>query len=179
VHYRKDKVKRYPTTALIALCLLLPAASASAWWQWFYQDIPYAPVPGMWLYQNIPQSGVPGQIQPWFWQYQSLPTGPPTMWTSGTPMSSLFIEQSQSPMGYGIRIHTGGPGTQDIQVGLEGRALVIRKRETTGTVPGVPIQMQQSGWSTQWVSLPGDANLAAMRMSRGNGLVEIFVPRTH
>ena len=170
-------MKRHRIATAIALGVLFPAASATAWWQWYHQDIPYAPIPGIWFYQNIPQDPRPGQMRPWIWQYQTAPAGQTSMRSSTMPMSSLFVEQSHTPMGYTIRVHTGRPGTQDIEVGLEGHALVIKQREMTQTAPGMPMQMQQSGWSTQWVSLPADANVAAMRMSRGNGVVEIFVPR--
>jgi len=170
-------VKRYRIVAAIALGVLVPTASATAWWQWFHQDIPFAPVPGMWFYQNAPQSVAPGQTQPWFWHYQTPPAGPATMWSSMMPVNSLFVEQSHSPLGYTIRVRTGQPGTTDIEVGMEGHALVIKKRQLQQGTPGSPLQMQQAGWSTQWVSLPADANVSAMRMSRGNGLVEIFVPR--
>jgi hypothetical protein len=170
-------VKRYRIATFIALGVLFPAASATAWWQWYHQDIPYAPWSGMWWFQNAPQGVVPGRMQPWSWQYQSVPDGPTSMWSSTTPISSLFVAQSHTPMGYRIRVHTGRPGTQDIEVGLEGHALVIKKREMSHTSPGTPIQIQQTGWSTQWVSLPADANVTALRITRGNGLVEIFVPR--
>ncbi len=172
-------MKRYRIAAAIALGVLIPTASATAWWQWLHQDLPYAPGPGLWLYQNIPQGSAPGQMQPWFWRSQSMPTGPTGIWSSTMPMSSLFVEQSHTPLGYAIRVRTGHPGTQDIDIGLEGHALVIKKRAMAQNAPGIPMQMQQSGWSTQWVSLPADANVSALRISRGNGVVEIFVPRTH
>jgi len=170
-------VKRYWTVAAIALGVLIPATSATAWWQWYHQDIPFAPVPGMWFYQNVPQSTAPTQIGPLFWQYQSPPAGLPTMWSSMMPMSSLFVEQAASPLGYSIRARTANPSTTDIEIGVEGHALVIKKRQMQQNAPGAPMQMQQAGWSTQWVSLPADANISSMRMSRGNGVVEIFVPR--
>jgi len=170
-------VKRNRIAAAIALGVLIPATSATAWWQWYRQDIPFAPVPGMWFYQNVPQATPPGQTGPVFWHYRSPPAGPPTMWSSTMPMNSLFVEQSASPLGYGIRVHTENPGTMDIEVGVEGHALVIKKRQVQQIGPGASMQMQQFGWSTQWVSLPADANTSSMRMSRGNGLVEIFVPR--
>lgn len=170
-------MKRYRTVAAIALGVLIPATSATAWWQWFQQDIPYGPVPGMWFYQNMPQATAPGQTGPVFWHYQSPPARPPTMWSSMMPMSSLFVEQSASPLGYIIRVHTGNRTTTDIEIGVEGHALVIKKRQVQQIGPGAPMQMQQAGWSTQWVSLPADANISSMRMSRGNGVVEIFVPR--
>ena len=170
-------MKRNRIAAAIALGVLIPATSATAWWQWFRQDIPFAPVPGMWFYQNVPQATAPGQTGPVFWHYQSPPAGPPTMWSSTMPMSSLFVEQTASPLGYGIRVHTEYPGTMDIEVGVEGHALVIKKRRVQQIGRGAPMPMQQSGWSTQWISLPADANISSMRMSRGNGLVEIFVPR--
>lgn len=168
---------RYRIAATVALGVLFPAASATAWWQWFHQDIPNGPARGIWFYQNVPHVAAPGQIQPWFWHFQSVPTGPTTTWSSPMPTNSLFVEQSHSPMGYTVRVRTGYPGTRDIEVGVEGHALVIKRREMTQTAPGMPMQMQHSGWSTQWVSLPADANIAALRMSRGNSLVEIFVPR--
>lgn len=170
-------MKSYRLAATMALGVLIPASSATAWWQWFHQDIPYAPVPGMWFYQKVPQTPSVGQMQPWFWNYQSIPGAPANMWSSFMPTSSLFVEQSASPLGYNVRVHTGNSATTDIEVGVEGHALVIKKRQMQGVVPGAPMQMQQAGWSTQWVSLPADANISSIRMSRGKGLVEIFVPR--
>ncbi len=136
----------YRIALAIAVGLLFPATSATAWWQWYSQSIPYSPVPEMWFYHNVPMSG-------------------------------LFVEQSQSPAGYSVRIRTGQTGLQDIEVGLEGRILVIKQREASRTAAGVPMWMQKSGWTTRWVSLPEDANVGALRMLRNGDLIEIFVPR--
>lgn len=171
-------MKRCRIAASIALGLFFPAASASAWWQWFHQHIPCSPGPGIWFYQEIPHGAAPTRLRPQTQRFQSFSTGPTSTWSTAMPMSSLFLEQLHTPMGYTIRVRTGNPGAQDLEIGLEGHALVIKKRDMTQTALGMPIQMQQSGWSTQWVSLPADANLAALRMARGNGMVEIFVPRT-
>lgn len=170
-------MKRYRIAATLALGVLFPATSAVAWWQWFHQDVPNGPKPGIWFYQNIPTMTAPGQIQPWFWHYQSVPTGPTTIWSSPMPMDSLFVEQSHSPQGVTIRVRSGYPGTQEINVGVEGHILVIKKRQIAQIEPGARMQIPHSGWSTQWMSLPADANVAALRISRGDGLVEIFVPR--
>lgn len=163
--------------AAIAFGLLFPVTPATAWWHWYYQDIPYLPVPGMWFYQNLPQAPAFGQSQPRLWNFQAVPSGSTSMWASTFPMSTLFVEQSQSQAGYSIRVYTGQPGTQDIEIGLEGRALFIRRSEHSRAFPGARLPIQQSEWTTQWVSLPADANLGALRMSRGSGLIEIFVPR--
>jgi hypothetical protein len=85
-------------------------------------------------------------------------------------MSGLYVEQAQSPAGYQVRVYSGQPAAQDIRIGAEGGALVVR-RVSAGWGG------QQAGWMTQWVALPADANLAAMRMRRGNGVLEIFIPR--
>jgi hypothetical protein len=39
------------------------------------------------------------------------------------------------------------------------------------------MQMRQSGWMIHSILLPVDANVAAMQMQRGDGVVEIFIPR--
>ena len=172
-------MKHYRIAASIALGLFFPATSAIAWWQWFHQDVPYAPGPGFWFYQMIPQVAAPGRAARQGQQFQSFTTGPAGIWSTSIPMSSLFVEQTPSPMGYTVRVYTDYPRTQDIEIGVEGRTLVIKKREMARIPPGMPMQMRQTGWSTQWVSLPADANVAALRMSRGNGIVEVFIPRAH
>lgn len=170
-------MKQNRIAAAIAFGLLIPTAPATAWWQWYYQDTPFAPAPGMWFYQNFPQIPVFNQMEPWVWQYQTVPYGATSMWTSRLPTNSLFVEQSQSPAGYSIRVYTEQSGTQDIDVGLDGRSLVIKRRANTQAFHGAPWPVQQSGWTTQWVSLAPDANLGALRISRGADLIEIFVPR--
>jgi hypothetical protein len=73
-------------------------------------------------------------------------------------------------------VHTGQPGLPVVDISVQGSLLVIRSQSST-TGGGNPMQMNQSGWSNQSISLPADANIAAMQMQRGNGVVEIFIPR--
>jgi hypothetical protein len=166
------------------------ANPAAAWMQWYRQDVPFGPAPGFWLYQNIPQGPTLGlpllwfyqtpalvQGQPLFWQYQSFPQGLTTMWSSTIPTSGLYVEQFQSPVGYSVRVYTGHPTAEDVGITVEGGALVIRRIPSTETHSRGPMQAFHSSWSTQFVALPADANIAAMRMQRGNGMVGIFIPR--
>ena len=155
--------------------LALQAAPAGAWWQWYQQEVPYAPVPAFWFYQNIPQVPAFGQTQPWLWYYQTPGAGSASMWTIPGPLSSLHVEQTQTPLGYYVRVNTGQQGLREVDVNVAGNVLVIRSRSVVDT--GIPLQMQQAGWMTQWLSLPADTDLAAMRMQRGDGVIEIFIPR--
>ena len=186
-------VNRSQTTALLGLGvgLALQTAPAAAWWQWYSQDMPYGPVPGMWFYQNIPEAPGFGPGQPWlwnypappagqsgaqFWQYQSTPYGPTTLWSSAMPTTGLHVEQNETPAGYLIRVLTGQPGAPTVDIGVQGGFLTIRSRSLT-SAGGNAMQMHQSGWATQSISLPAGANVAAMQMQRGDGVVEIFIPR--
>jgi hypothetical protein len=191
----------------LGMGIAFQAAPAAAWMQWYYQDIPQGAVPGFWYFQSIPdhptwvqpnfwfyrsipqaptfggpwsdpyRSPTPGQAQPFFYQYQTFPMGASTMWSSAIPMSRLFVEQSQSPAGYRIRVYSGQPLAGDVNISIEGGALIIRQSSSASTAVGSPVQTYQSGWSSQLVALPADANVAAMQMQRGNGMVEIFIPR--
>ena len=179
-------------TALFGLSLGLTfqAAPAHAWWQWYSQEIPYGPVPGMWHYQTTPWTPElwPGQAWLWnqlaplagrggpqFWQYQTGPFGP-APWTYGMPTTGLFVQQNQTPAGYQIRVHTGEPGAPTVDIGVQGGFLTIRSHSATNAGGGM-MSMQQAGWATQSISLPADANIAAMQIQRSDGLVEIFIPR--
>lgn len=176
----------------LGLGLALQTTPAAAWWQWYSQDIPYGPGPGMWFYQNIPQVPMFWPGQPWlwnylahpagqsgaqFWQYQSNPYGPTTMWSSTMPTTGLFVEQNETPAGYLIRVRTGQPGAPNVDIGVQGGFLTIRSHSMTSAGANA-MQMQQSGWSTQSITLPADANIAAMQIQRGDGVTEIFIPRS-
>ena len=162
---------------LLAAGLGLQSAPAAAWYQWQYQDIPFAAVPGLPLAQGIPY-GIPGinpfvaQTLPWLGFYQ------PNLlhwWMMPAMSSGTYVEQTQSPAGYHIRVQTPGGGLANLQIAVEAGAIVIRSSEHT--MGATPFQTRQSGWSNRWVQLPADANLAATRMGRIDGGVEIFVPR--
>ena len=170
-------MNRPRTTPLLALGLglALQAAPTAAWWQWYSQEIPYGPVPAFWLYQNFPNlaSVAPGQP----WNYQTMPFGPMTMWTSTMPMSGLYVEQEQTPAGYLIRVRTGESGAPAVDIRAQGGFLTVSRQSAVAGSGGPGMQMHQSGFATQSLALPADANVAAMQMQRGDGLVEIFIPR--
>jgi hypothetical protein len=178
----------------LGLGLVFQVAPATAWWQWYSQDIPYGPTTGMWSYQTMPGAPGfwPGQSWLWnypaplaglggpqFWQYSTLPYGSTNLWSSAMPTGGLYVQQNEIPTGYQIRIYTGQPGTPVVDIGVQGGFLTVRSHSTTSAPSGTAMQMQQAGWSTQSISLPADANVAAMQMQRGDGVVEIFIPRGH
>lgn len=188
----KITVKSYWIAALVGVGLLLQTASATAWWQSYQLEIPFGPPLAMWYSQNIPQGPatgvapgfwfyrnaptVSGQTQPGFWYQQSVPGGAASGWSFSGPMSGLFVEQSQSPAGYSIRVQGGQQGAQDIGIRIEGSVLIVRRHSAACAV-GTPLQMQQAGWTTQLIALPADANLAAMRVARRLDGIDIFIPR--
>lgn len=161
----------------LGLGLAVQAAPAVAWTQWYTQNAPYASVPGMWFYQHIPTGPIfgPGQSWQWnypalpvngpgFWQYQATPFGSNSLWSASMPTSGLYVEQNETPAGYMIRIRHAPAGLPSIEVDAAGRSLTISSRSMTG-------------WSTQSISLPGDANVAGMQKQTGDGVVVIFIPR--
>ncbi len=165
---------------------LQTAAPDAAWWDWCSQEAPASPAHWMWYYQTNPGALGLARGRPWsadylappfgqygtqFWQYQEIP------WSSTRPSAGLFVEQSQSPAGYLIRVRTGQPGTPALDIGVEGGVLMIQSRSMAGASGGASMQMQQVGWATQWVSLAFDADVAAMQVQWGDGIVEIFIPR--
>ena len=173
-------MNRHQTTSLLGLglWLTLQATPAAAWWQWFYQTNPWAPgltwgQPWAWGYPAPPM----GQNGVQFWQYQSMPFGPINAGPSTMSTAGLHIEQNQSPAGYLIRVRTGQPGTPAVNIDVQGGFLMIQSGSSAGTTGGTGVQMQQFGWASQWISLPADANAAAMRVQWGDGVVEIFFPR--
>jgi len=193
IHLNGEKtVNRLQATALLGLGLglTLPTAPAAAWWQSYSQNIPYGPAMGMGYYPTnpwVPNYGpnlsalwdflapLTGPGGPQFWQYPTLPYGPMTLWSSATPTGGLYVQQNEILAGYYIRVHTGQPGAPAVDIAVQDGFLTIRTHSTGGG--GNAMQMQHSGWSTQAISLPADANVSAMQMQRGNGVVEIFIPR--
>jgi hypothetical protein len=89
--------------------------------------------------------------------------------------SGTYVQQSRTPLGYQILVSTPGGNTGNLRIGVEAGAIVINSGEQA--VAGGPNPAQQMSWSTQWVRLPADANLAATRVSRSERVVEVFVPR--
>lgn len=194
IYVTGDKtVNRVRTRALLGLGLALQTAAAAAWMQWYTQDASYAPVPRMWFYQNIPEVPTFGPGHPWqghylaplhgwggpqFWQYQSVPLGTTTLWSSTMRTGGLYVQQNETPTGYVIHAYTGRPGAPAVDISAQGGFLTIRSHSMADAGGGgVPMQMQRDGWTAQWISLPGDANVAAMRIQRGDGVVGIFIPR--
>lgn len=184
-------MKKMRTTALLGLGLALQAAPAAAWWQRYSQSIPYGPVTGMGPYPTNP--GVPyygpnlsalwdflaplaGRGGPQFWQYPTMAYGPTALWSSAVPTGGLYVQQNEVPAGYQIRVHTGQPGLPAVDISVQGGVLMIRSR-SFAVGGGNAMQTQQSGWSIHSIFLPADANVAAMQMQRGDGVVEIFIPR--
>ena len=178
----------------LGLGLALHGAPAGAWWQSYYQTIPYGPTPWAGPYPAapwIPTFGpdlsalwnflapLSGLGRPQFWQYPIMPYGPMNYWSGTIPMSGLFVQQGETPAGYQILVQTGQPGAPTIDIGVQGGVLTIRTQaQQANSGAGNAMQMQ-SGWSTRMITLPPDANFAAMQMQRGNGVVEIFIPRTY
>lgn len=157
-------MNRVRITALLAFGLLFQAPVANAWWQWYQQDLPYTLGPGWWFYQTAPQQWGPGAMNaPWL-QYALPSQAPMSWWNSQTAGSGLNVQQSQSTAGYLVRIQSATQAKPTL--GVDGQTLLIRSQGNA-----------QSGWSAQWVSLPADANIAAMRVSRSPGLLELFIPR--
>lgn len=165
---------------------------AAAWWQAYPESAPRPPVPGArlnqtgpgfpdmtrgqaWTFGNPAAPTGPGALQ--FWHYQAMPFGPWYAWSSTMPTTGLSVEQSQSPAGYLIRVRTGRGATPAIDLDVEGGFLKIQSRSMTGTGAAGGMQMQQVGWSTQWISLAADADVPAMQVQWGDGVVEIFIPR--
>ena len=70
-------------------------------------------------------------------------------------------------------MYTGLQGLHEADFDPAGSVRAIRSAVDTG----MPLQMRQAGRRTQRLSLPADTGLAAMRMQRGDGVVEIFTPR--
>ncbi len=178
------------TTLLgLGLGLALQTPSASAWWHWYAQNIPYGSAPAPWSYPagpGFPTFG-PSQAQLWdflaplaglggpqFWQYSSPPYGPMTQWSSTMQSGGLSVQQDQTPAGYRIRVFTGQAGAPMPDIGVQGGVLTIRSQSATG---GNGMPMYQSGWAMQSIALPADAQVAAMQMQRGDGVVDIFIPR--
>ena len=170
---------RMTVLSAFGLGLVVQVAPAAAWTQWYAQNAPYASVPGMWFYQNIPTGPIfgPGQSWQWyyptlpvnggvprFWQYQATPFGSNSLWSAGVPTSGLYVEQNETPAGYTIRVRHATARVPSIEVDAAGRSLTISSRSMTG-------------WSTQSISLPGDADVAGMQMQPGDGVVMIFIPR--
>jgi len=187
-------VNKLQTTALLGLGLglALQAGPATAWWQTYSQSIPYGPVTGIGPYPTnnpwVPYYGpnlsalweslapLAGRGGPQFWQYPTMAYGPTGLWSSAVPTAGLYVQQNEVPAGYQIRVHTGQPGLPAVDVSVQGGVLMIRSR-TSAVGGGNAMQMQQSGWSSHAIFLPADANVAAMQMQRGDGVVQIFIPR--
>jgi hypothetical protein len=92
------------------------------------------------------------------------------------PTGGLYVLQNEVPAGYQIRVRTGQPGLPAVDISVQGGVLMIRSR-SSAVGGGNAMQTQQSGWSIHSIFLPADANVAAMQMQRGDGVVEIFIPR--
>ena len=138
-------------TAVLAAGFVVQAAPAAAWYQWYYQETP-----------TVPGPAPCGAMHSYWW---SMPSN----------LGGVFVAQGQSPTGYHIRVYTPGGSPGSLAIGVEAGALVVRSGSQAASAG--PFPTQQSTWSAQWVRLPADANLAAMRMARNAAGVEIFVPR--
>ena len=150
------------------LIFILIGNPAGAWSYWYYTPIPYKPVqtsymtmPGLFLYSQVPS----GQIQTW---NMSLPM----------PSSGIHVEQVQFPALYRFRVYPGNQRLQDIQISIEGGALVVRNevRPSHGQGQDSPYMMPQFGGFTQWMLLP-DANVNTMSWYVNNGVLEIIIPK--
>jgi hypothetical protein len=139
-------------TAVLAAGFAVQAAPAAAWYQWYYQALPTAP--GLAPYGAMQSN--------WWFMPNSL--------------SGVFVAQGQSPAGYHIRVYAPHGSSGSLTIGVEAGVVVVRSGAQTASAG--PFPSAQSTWSAQWLRLPADANLAAMRMSRNAAGVEIFVPRS-
>lgn len=177
-------MKRPILAASISLMLLLGSAPAGAWYQWYSHNLPAAPAPTGWAYQNYGPGADAGTwpepvLPPWLWfmQQPNWATLWMTPWMMPAMTSGVFVEQSQNQFGYQIRVHTPDSHTSNLDISAQDGVIAINSRRSSQAGPGGPAQMQQSGWTTRWITLPTDANLGAIRMSRTGNVVEIFVPR--
>ena len=101
-------------------------------------------------------------------------------WHSGPQISTGFqIQQYATPDGYHIRISSRGDASH-VNITVEGRRITLssrqmhERREYDG---GGRIRMMTSGDFSQWILLPGDADMRSMRRREQPGLIDIFVPR--
>ena len=137
----------------------------------FYPMVLYRPVqprdvtvPGLSLYSQIPY----GQALAWNMRLPSLSSG-------------IYVEHWELPTRYRFRLHPGNQRLQDIQFSVEGGVLVIRSqarpwyRQRGGE--GGYQAMWQFGDFIQWMSLPADADVNAIRWSVNDGVMEIFIPK--
>jgi len=150
------------------LVFILNSNPASAWSYWYYTPIPYygpvqtqyMTVPGLFMYNQVPY----GQFQAWDMTFPM-------------PSSAIHVEQMQFPTEYRFRVYPGNQRLQDIEISFEEGALVVRNEVQPHPRQEGPHFMQQFGGSTQWMLLPVDANMDAMRWSINNGALEIIIPK--
>jgi len=174
----------------LGLGLAFQTAPVCAWWQAYSHNIPYGPTTAIGSYPTnpwIPSYG-PNLLALWdflaplaslggapFWQYPTMAYGPTTFWSSAMSNGGLYVQHNEVPAGYQIRVTSGQPEFTGIDISVQGGFLIIRGHSAFGA--GNPMQMRQSGWMIHSILLPVDANVAAMQMQRGDGVVEIFIPR--
>lgn len=113
-----------------------------------------------------------GQYGQMYHGYQAYP--------GGVGVSAAFyVEQRQWPAGYGIRLHIPDRRTADIHVSVEGSGLSIRSEGGQQSTPGGafgPVFMQFGSYS-QWLILPGDADMSQMKLTNHDGVIDIYIPR--
>jgi HSP20 family molecular chaperone IbpA len=129
------------------LVLMLAAAPAIAWW------------------------GMPGCP---LWSPDHAGRGP------GAPADSVRLERQATKDAYRLLIHLKGYQPSEIAVSVVGNALVVRSVRAEGLN-----RVEQGGYQfvrrthrfERRMSLPRDADVAAMRRTDKEGLVEIQIPR--
>lgn len=100
-------------------------------------------------------------------------------WQTGPGISAAFyVEQRQWPAGYGIRLYLPERRNAGVHVSVDGNSLVIRSEQQNQQASGgMEGMFMQFGSFSQWLSLPGDADMANMRVTNHDRGIDIFVPR--
>lgn len=150
------------------LVAMLNSTQASAWSYWYYNSLPYYG-PAQSQYMTIPGP----------YTYNHTPYGQFLAWNMAFPMpsSGIHMEQMQFPTEYRFRIYPGNQQLQDIEISIEDGALVVRNEVQPNLMQKFPHNVQQFGGSTQWMLLPVDADMKAMRWSIQNGALDIILPK--
>lgn len=111
-------------------------------------------------------------VMAWGQMFQGYQGGPAVS-------AAFYVEQRQWPAGYGIRLYIPDRRTGDIHVSVEGNSLSIRSEGGEQSAPmgtSGPVFMQFGSFS-QWLSLPADADMSQMKITSGEGVIDIFIPR--
>ena len=98
-------------------------------------------------------------------------------WSSNSQLSSGFQIQHFSALdGYHIRIASMDRNAGQVNIQIQGRRITISNNQIQHDRSG-GVRVMQSGYFSQWIDLPMDADLQSMRRRESPGVIEIFVPR--